>query len=104
MYLLLQFIKYLFGEELSERHIQTIAQFLYHIDGDLLAATIKHAIHSRRRDAGQVRKLVRPHISLFQYLRKPCDYRFFYCHSIISYKKMIEKFTQKRIRTCVILF
>lgn len=99
---LLQFIKYGRGKKFAQCHIQTIAQLLDYIDGDFLSPAIKHTINGGRCNAGQVRQLICPHISLFQYLHKACYDRIFNSHTIISFKKMIEIFTQWRIRTCVI--
>ena len=83
MYLLLQFIKNLRAEELAQGDVQTVAELLYQIDRNLLAAWVKHTIYAGGRDAAAVGEFVGFDAPLLHKLHKTGGHGFFDgCHSL----------------------
>ena len=66
LYLLLQFIKHRRAEELTQGHIQAVAEPLDQVDRNLFAARVKHTIHAGGRDAAAGSKFVGTHVALAQ--------------------------------------
>ncbi len=74
-------------EELSQRDIQPVAQLFDEIDGDFPPVSVQHAVDGRRRDPGEIRELVRPHVPRLHDLPEPLHHRVLNTHIISPQRK-----------------
>ena len=65
-------------EEFSQGHIQTVTEFLDHIDRDFFSTSVKHTVNCRWRHARQICQFIRTYCSLLAYFGESYNNCFFY--------------------------